>query len=76
MNKVYYPTPEEAVKASSQMDGFQTTAEYCFQVWEQAVQSIQEADSLFAVFVAVHAVFVAGYMAGMRELRARKRKKG
>lgn len=76
MNQAYYPAPEEAAQVSAQLDGFQSTAEYCFRVWGQAVQSVPDGGPRFSAYAAVHAVFVAGYLAGMRELRARKKKTG
>lgn len=77
MNQKYFPAPDEVVRVAGEQPMFQATAEYGMEVWSaELVKRLEEtSDRIFTVYSCIHAVFVAGYLAGMREQRDRSRKK-
>lgn len=77
MNQKYFPAPDEVVRIADNQPLFQVTAEYGMEVWSaELVKRLKEtSDRIFTVYSCIHAVFVAGYLAGMREQRDRARKK-
>ena len=77
MNQKYYPAPDEVVRIAGKQSMFQATAEYGMEVWSaELVKRLEKtSDRIFTVYSCIHAVFMAGYLAGMREQRAKNRKK-
>lgn len=77
MNQKYYPAPDEVVRIAGKQPMFQATAEYGMEVWSaELIKKLEEtSDRIFTVYSCIHAVFMAGYLAGMREQRAKNRKK-
>lgn len=77
MNQKYFPAPDEVVRVADNQPLFQVTAEYGMEVWSaELVKRLKEtSDRTFNAYSCIHAVFVAGYLAGMREQRDRARKK-
>lgn len=77
MNQKYFPAPDEVVRVADNQPLFQVTAEYGMEVWSaELVKRLKEtSDRTFNACSCIHAVFMAGYLAGMREQRDRARKK-
>lgn len=77
MNQKYFPAPDEVVRIAGKQPMFQATAEYGMEVWSaELVKRLKEtSDRTFNAYSCIHAVFMAGYLAGMREQRDRARKK-
>ena len=77
MNQKYFPAPDEVVRIAGKQNLFQSVAEYGLEVWsaEQVKRLKETSDRIFTVYSCIHAVFMAGYLAGMREQRDRARKK-
>ena len=77
MNQKYFPAPDEVVRVADKQPMFQATAEYGMEVWSaELVKRLKEtSDRIFSFYSCIHAVFMAGYLAGMREQRDRARKK-
>lgn len=77
MNQKYFPAPDEVVRIAGKQNLFQSVAEYGMEVWSaELVKMLEEAsDRTFNAYSCIHAVFMAGYLAGMREQRDRARKK-
>lgn len=77
MNQKYFPAPDEVVRIAGKQNLFQSVAEYGMEVWSaELVKRLEKtSDRIFTVYSCIHAVFVAGYLAGMREQRDRARKK-
>lgn len=77
MNQRYFPAPDEVVRVAGKQNLFQSVAEYGMEVWsaELVKQLDKTNDRIFTVYSCIHAVFVAGYLAGRREQRAKNRKK-
>lgn len=75
MNQKYFPAPDEVVRIAGKQNLFQSVAEYGMKVWSaELVKRLEEtSDIIFTVYSCIHAVFMAGYLAGMRELRAKNR---
>lgn len=78
MNQRYFPAPDEVVRVAREQFGFMETAEYGLKVWSTQLENLikrHENSKIFTGYACIHAVFVAGYLAGMREQRDRARKK-